>query len=103
MEKYSTTADNHVANCEIERWQLKTLGVNPVRHYISKVITIILNTIPSQVIRDTGVDFYIIEDVITQKPDDFMEKNVYDFYEEYTHEKDAARYLYKILEEYMLG
>ena len=103
MNKYTTSADNHWADMEIDRWQLKTLGVNPIRHYISRVVSLMLNAIPEDVVNYTGVDYWIIEDVITQNPDDFMERNIYDFYEQHFSEEQAARYLGKILEEYMLG
>ena len=101
--KYSTSEDNRLANIEIERWKMKNLGVNPISHYISNVVSEILNRIPREVIIDTGVDYYIIEDVITQNPDDFMNKNVYDFYEEHVDESIAAEFFGRVLEEYMLG
>jgi len=98
-----TTSDNRWADKEIERWQLKTLGINPMRHYISNVISVILNKIPKEAKKYSGVDYYIIEDVITQNPDDFMDKNIYDFYKEHVDECVAAEYFSKVLEEYMLG
>jgi len=97
--KYTTTSDNYEANKEIERWQMKKFGVNPIKHYISNVIYEILKKLP----KNSDVDYYIIEDVITQKPDDFMQKNVYDFYKELIDEKIAAEFFKKILKEYMLG
>ena len=101
--QYSTTKENKWADKEIDRWQMKTLGVNPISHYIAKVISEILNKIPPSVIRYTGVDYHIIEDVITHEPDEFMQKNIYDFYEEQAEESEAAEYFGRVLEEYMLG
>jgi hypothetical protein len=99
----STKADNLWADKEIERWQMKTLGVNPMKHYISIVVSNILNNIPDGVIKYSGVDYHIVEDIITQEPDDFMKKNVYDLYNEHIDEDTAAEIFGKVLEEYMMG
>jgi len=99
----NTRADDLWANKEIERWQMNKLGVDPLRHYIAKVISTMLNSIPRDVIRYTGVDYHIIEDIITQEPDSSMDKNVYDLYEEYVEIERAAEILGKVLEEYMMG
>jgi len=94
-----TSAENNRANREIERWEMKGLGINPVNHYVSRVVFEILQKIPKK----SDIDYYIIEDVITQNPDDFMYKNIYDFYEELIDETVAAEFFRNILVEYMLG
>ena len=95
--------DNIWANNEIERWEMKKLGVNPVKHYVAKVVSIILNNIPDDVAQYTGVDYHIVEDIITQEPEKSDDKNVYDLYKEYIEVNRAAEILGKVLEEYMLG
>ena len=94
-----TSDDNNKANREIDRWQMKKMGINPINEYISNVISEVLKKIP----KSSGVDYYIIKDVITQNPDDFMNKNIYDFYKELIDETVAAEFFRKILKEYMLG
>jgi hypothetical protein len=99
----NTKANNDWANKEIERWKMKTLGVNPVRHYIAQVVSEVYNQIPSDIVKYSGVDYHIIEDIITHEPDEFMKKNIYDFYEEQIGEIEAAEFFGRVLEEYMLG
>ena len=98
-----TKQENHQADKEIERWEMRKLGVDPQRHYISAVCYKILQSIPHEVRRYSGIDYYIIEDIVTQEPDSSMDKNVYDFYNEYVEIDIAAEILGKVLEEYMLG
>jgi hypothetical protein len=98
-----TKKENLWANKEIERWEMKKLGVNPLNHYISTVASTILKNIPKDIVRHSGVDYHIIQDIITQEPDGSLDKNIYDLYEEYVEIDRAAEILGKVLEEYMLG
>jgi len=101
--KYATLSDDKWANLEIERWQMQTAGVNPLRQYVLNVVTGIINRIPKETLKYSGVDDYIVEDIITQEPDDFMDKNIYDFYEEHIDESIAIVFFNNVIEEYMLG
>ena len=103
MVNIVTKSEDLWANKEIERWQMNKLGVDPLRHYISEVITTMLDSIPRDIIHYTGVDYNIIEDIITHEPETENEKNVYDLYNEYVEVDKAARILNKMLEEYMMG
>jgi hypothetical protein len=95
-----THDQNQYADAQIDRWQMEKKGINPLEKYVQDVAKIIFAEIDEEIIKNSGITDYIIEDLITD--DNLMERNAYTFFDEGKPEKVAAWELGLAVENYMM-
>ena len=104
LNEYVSHAENRAADIEIDRWQAKQKGQNPLRLYINKVVKLIFNTIDERTIRRSGVSELIIDDLITSPIEEGgFARDIYDYYDNYIPEETAALNLKLEIENYIAG
>jgi len=101
VNEYVSQNDDRWANSELDRWDMKQKGQDPLKTYIKNVVNGIYNQMEDDVIRYTGVTDYIIEDIITAGEDDILTMTVYDYYNEHKPEETAIMELGLQIENYM--
>jgi len=103
LNEYINQAENRAADIEIDRWEAKQRGENPLRIYIKKVINLIMDDLPEGFARHTGLSPEIVDDLITAEEDQILTLNVYDFYNDYADHEVAAMELGEQIFKYVMG
>ena len=101
VNEYVSQDDNRWADSELDRWEMKQKGKDPLKTYIQNVVKGIYNQIEEDVIKYTGITDYIIEDIITADEDGVLSMNVYDYYDDHKSEEAAIMELGLQIENYM--
>jgi len=103
LNEYVSHTDNVQADIEIDRWEAKKKGQNPLRLYVKEVTNLIWDSVPDDIARQTGLSVEIIEDLITAEEDPIITSNVYDFYNDYVDPHAAAMELGTQISNYING
>jgi hypothetical protein len=104
LNEYVSHDEDRWADSELDRWEMKQKGIDPFNAYVKKVVKIIYDNIPEDVLKYTGVTDYIIHDLITSPADEGgFTRDVYDYYEDHVPEEAAAMDLGLEIENYVAG
>jgi hypothetical protein len=103
INEYVSHDANRNADIEIDRWQSKKEGKNPLREYIHQVINFIWDMVPDDIARETGLSPEIIDDLITAEEDRIITSTVYDMYNDYVAPEAAAMELGTQISNYIMG
>jgi t-SNARE complex subunit (syntaxin) len=98
--EYISHEEDQWADTQLDRWEMEKKGVNPLEQYVQEVAKLIFDGIDEEIIKNSGITDYIIEDLITD--DNLMERNAYTFYDEGKPVKAAAFELGLSVENYMM-
>jgi len=98
--EYISHEEDQWADTQLDRWEMEQKGINPLEEYVQAIAKQIFDYMDEDVIKNTGITDYIIEDLITD--DNLMDRNAYTFYEEGVPVAAAAFELGLAVENYMM-
>ena len=103
LNEYVNSQEDKWADKQIRNWELEKQGINPLKKYIDTVIDMIWDQLDDNVLKQTGITKYIIEDLITADDEDLdIKMNVYNFWEDDKPEEVAAYELGLAIDNYIM-
>jgi len=105
LNEYVSHREDKWADEEINRWEMKQKGIDPLKDYIKKVAKGIYDLFPDEVLKYTGLTLDMIDDIITSPIEEnpILTRDIYDYYNDQIPVDVAIMELGQQVENYMAG